>query len=440
MKNFKIGDKVQITGNSNHSCNQIGDIGVIVEMFDRCCIVQVAGRDTGCNKTLYDEIKLTSEYKPSGNKCVMCDSIDTFQRNKKDIWVCDKHRKQLYNQTQERDMSKKPVGTATAGIIKSKRTFGVELECMNEVHDSFKLGLMLTPTEWGLKSDGSIRGNYTREIITCPLYGKGGEEMLTFGCDALRGAGFDVNTSCGSHCHIGIPEVLKNWTGAKEKLLEKRLKLLAMFYTVLDPVMLCMLPKERRTNGYCRQLGNRVVSIDKNTKQLFGRFKEKEGFTSAITGYDDLKRAKDCLKGNRCIDGDRYGINFGSIYYRGTIEIRYHEGTLDPERLIHWIAFHSAIVDLCLEGGVTEEQVLSYAKIEKVTKLFNALMDIIGGKLDESTVKYMTKRFTGYKKLNPKDGYIGTNFRTMPTARGISLDEDECSGCDDCDYNEDDDY
>ena len=434
ITDFRVGDRVEIIGNCNGSVNRVGDIGIITAVNIETCIVQVDGRGTTCNNTQLRDMRIVepTDRKPSGNKCAMCDSVDTFQRNKNDIWVCAKHREVLYKQTQERNMSKKPVGTPVAGIIKSKRTFGVELECLCESRDKYKMGLMLVPKAWGLKGDGSIRGSNTREIITCPMYGKGGEEMLTFGCDTLRSMDYLTNTSCGSHCHIGIPEALKNWVGAKDKLLEKRLKLLAMFYTVFDPVMLCMLPKERRTNGYCSPLGNRVVSIDKTTKELFGRFKEKEGFTSAITGYDDTKIAKDNLRASRGICGDRYGINFGSIYYRGTIEIRYHEGTLDAERLIHWIAFHSAIVDTCLAGAITEDQVLSYAKIEKVQKLFSALMDILNERLDESTVKYMTKRFNGYKKLNPKHGYIGTNFRTMST--------DTCSGCDDCDMDCDEDY
>lgn len=31
MKKFKLGDRVRITGNTNGSCNKIGDTGIIIE-------------------------------------------------------------------------------------------------------------------------------------------------------------------------------------------------------------------------------------------------------------------------------------------------------------------------------------------------------------------------------------------------------------------------
>lgn len=62
MSKFKIGDKVRITGNSNYSRNEIGDIGVI----ESVCIdrlfgdyeVFVEGKPNHSNVTLEEEIEL----------------------------------------------------------------------------------------------------------------------------------------------------------------------------------------------------------------------------------------------------------------------------------------------------------------------------------------------------------------------------------------------
>jgi hypothetical protein len=41
-----------------------------------------------------------------------------------------------------------------------------------------------------------------------------------------------------------------------------------------------------------------------------------------------------------------HGINFHPMYSNfGTVEIRYHEGTLDAKDFLHWVAFHQHIVD-----------------------------------------------------------------------------------------------
>ena len=58
---FKPGDEVKIIGNSNSSCNRIGDIGIITEFDsyqDKVCRVVVTGRTGGGNLTFTKEIEL----------------------------------------------------------------------------------------------------------------------------------------------------------------------------------------------------------------------------------------------------------------------------------------------------------------------------------------------------------------------------------------------
>lgn len=58
--NFKIGDKVKITGNSTGSVNSIGDIGVITELRGHQCRVQVDGGASTINWSSLSEIESVS--------------------------------------------------------------------------------------------------------------------------------------------------------------------------------------------------------------------------------------------------------------------------------------------------------------------------------------------------------------------------------------------
>lgn len=61
---FKVGDKVRITGNSNKSCNQIGEIGQVTELSSSAVRVHVHGRANTGNWTFFSEMELSEPRKP----------------------------------------------------------------------------------------------------------------------------------------------------------------------------------------------------------------------------------------------------------------------------------------------------------------------------------------------------------------------------------------
>jgi hypothetical protein len=58
---FKIGDTVKLTENRAGSCNKVGDVGVIIEIYRDQCRVQVPGRGTVCNWSYKDNLELTTK-------------------------------------------------------------------------------------------------------------------------------------------------------------------------------------------------------------------------------------------------------------------------------------------------------------------------------------------------------------------------------------------
>lgn len=104
-------------------------------------------------------------------------------------------------------------------IIKSKRTFGVEMECVGRA-DGLSQEIA---REFGLVGDSSInpdgrrdstvQNNEGLEVVTPVLKGKKGEEILTKTCKVLQKHGNYTNKSTGLHVHLGssdfLPEELK---------------------------------------------------------------------------------------------------------------------------------------------------------------------------------------------------------------------------------------
>jgi hypothetical protein len=62
MTNFKVGDTVKITGNTNHSCNKVGDLGVITDVcrYSLNQRVQVEGGDNLGNWTKTCDMELVT--------------------------------------------------------------------------------------------------------------------------------------------------------------------------------------------------------------------------------------------------------------------------------------------------------------------------------------------------------------------------------------------
>lgn len=418
IKKFKVGDKVKVIGNTNGSSNQLGDIGVITKISESTWDAEYwvdCGRG-GSTWTLEDEmVHLADANKVTKYKCKICGK-QAITSNADDINLCEKHYESVNSFSYERDQKNTPTGGSTKGIVQSSRTFGVELECTNKHRLRFLLGLSLVPKEWGLKSDGSVGGRYPREVVTNPLFGKVGENKLMEGCDALIDCGFEASSEygCGTHVHIGVPEA--NTHREDDEL---NLRILSLLYTVIDPVFYSLLPTDRRGNRFCNLLTTSLALIDNKTKKPVRSWEEYKRLDMACTNgqYGTVEKviAQKCRDGISCGGGKYYGINMGNIYrQRHTIEIRYHEGTLNAERLLHWIAFHVAIIDHVLGGNVSEEEVLQLAKIEDIEFLFNELMSMISHRLRDETVDAINERFSSYKKFNPKDGYLPSRLYKTP--------------------------
>lgn len=429
---FKVGDRVVCNRIFN---NKFDGEGVITEVNDRNLTVD---RDDGHTGSGYNNgwiivgnerynLKIVTKGEAvdmSGLPCSGCGATGCVVSTPH-YSFCEACRDKADAFIPERNTGDSILSTKR-GIIKSKRTFGVELECFNNKGNrAFKYGLASIPTEYGIKNDCSISVGISKEVATPILGGKAGEDSLMATCSTLTKFGFSTNDSCGTHCHIAIPEA-KRGVAKTEKLLKN----LAIFYSVFDPAIVSLLKEDRRNTNYAKYFMGKVIKIDVGNKKLLDDSFSKTRFD---TLFYQVKRKSDTIryKRERCVR-DRWGINFYSVYFRGTLEIRYHEGSLDGEELVNWIAFHAGIIDSIMDGTIKEGDILDCLSIKNTRELLIKLLDLIKDNINPSVEEVILKRYDKYLTLNKKMSkeyisLVGENTNDYE-------DEDEAWGLDE-DYN-----
>lgn len=181
---------------------------------------------------------------------------------------------------------------------------------------------------WKVEDDDSLQvpADERAELVS-PVLIETDIEMLARIIDAIRVAGATVNSHCGVHVHVGATTcTVEHINRAIDALI------------VLEPIVI-----------------ERMLGINEHRRQFAGlmsrgfidQFQEHRPTTFTELwalwggpGYDEQRR-KDRY------DVARYkGFNLHSHAFRGTVEFRYFNGTVDPQRIVEYVR-------LCL--GVAEQ-------------------------------------------------------------------------------------
>lgn len=119
----------------------------------------------------------------------------------------------------------------------------------------------------------------------------------------------------------------------------ERLKRVAAFYTVFDDVIAATLPLERRENDYTRRVNLQLSLTDISNVQSLLNFFILWTKTFSLSAFrQSINEARH--------ESRYHGINFHALLKHGTIEIRYHSGTIEATKILHWTALHQRILDL----------------------------------------------------------------------------------------------
>lgn len=196
-----------------------------------------------------------------------------------------------YIRTQQIWASKKPAST--------EKHFGVEIECFGPIGRE-SLGEKLISAKLGryveLKSDGSVRPNHSSEnpfelAIVAPESQL--RTVIEKVCEVLSSSRCSVNKSCGLHVHLDARGQNAN----------------KMFSNLVSAqsILYMMQPFSRRENTYCEK----TLGKDLHT---------------------ELRKGKRYL-----------GINPMSFRKHSTIEVRLHSGTVDPKKILNFVAILNAV-------------------------------------------------------------------------------------------------
>ena len=277
---------------------------------------------------------------------------------------------------------------------------GVEIEAeLDDSEDYTLISRTLRRSGCGVCEDGSL--NMGIEIQVPASNGGMTERLVNNACRVLKRHCYITNT-CGLHVHIGYPADL---TALKNAII--------MAY-VSEPIFYGVNPRSREYSRYCLPIRRdfalkEILNVKPNTidKLLYSRkFGEKIG-KKTIEAY---KREKY----NSC----KYaGFNLHSHFYRGTLEFRYHSGTLDPVKIMNWANLLKTIL-IYAKKDFIKKNVLEVENSKSYEERSGRLFNLIG--LSGDLKQYFIER---YNKFNKKKKEIDKKINSQPGAT-LELNEE----------------
>jgi len=262
--------------------------------------------------------------------------------------------------------------------FKSRRDLPLGVEIEAEGGDYLDVYDELAHKGFGVSKDNSLQDGI--EVQVPASNGGNTEKLVKQACQSLKRNRFKISSRCGLHIHIEFP--------SKKKTIKR---LLLMAYAC-EPIFYAVNPKSRRNNGFCRSLSrafkvSEILSAQpEKIDQLF--YSKGNGHTTK----QDIKFYKKS-KWNEC----RYfGFNLHSLFYRNTVEFRYHAGTMSPEKIIHWVKLLRSIL-LYVRYSFDKSEVLKLIEQPTISGKLKYLSNML--KLNESLTSYFLNRYIKFNNL-----------------------------------------
>ena len=305
--------------------------------------------------------------------------------------------------------------------FKSTRNFGIELE-VNERLNSNALVKVVSAADpdrpviqsthyeqdydndyWHVKFDrscGDIEGRGGWEVASYKASGYKDVDKMGKIADAMKAAGAVVNDDCGFHIHAEIADFKPEQAAT-----------LVAYWMKIEPVILEILPKHRKSNKYAKPLIKKFNTLgDKvyNAKQFWEIVRPQR--------FDHPNRR---VSLNMC--------NYAQwIPNRKTVELRLPEGTVDGKEVKNWIRFFLTFVDFVKkkEFPGTVEPVNLYETM-KICGLHNENPFFILSKAMRDTKMWFMRRILLYstkKKIRDEAETFLNALEVTPSIRPAKAD------------------
>ena len=264
----------------------------------------------------------------------------------------------------------------TKGHFNNELAFGVELEILiprNVSRDAIVQELNDNNIEcheesyghdtveyWKMTTDCTVKPlglSYEyygeNELVSPKLYGQTGKSELKKVLEILNEFGCRVNKSCGTHVHHDVTDIMLKHIDTVKRFLNNLVKTVMKYehiiYRLIAPSRLKKVGSSwwtlpaRLVFGKVRysDWGNdlEVQSITKMVKKNIDNDCERK-YRSSGAGVDAHTSPYSTQSNRYC------GLNLQNIWTRGSVEFRYHQGTLSFDKLWAWIVFTQSIMNV----------------------------------------------------------------------------------------------
>lgn len=216
-------------------------------------------------------------------------------------------------------------------MASSDRRFGVELEFDFQGRGTERVISILQRHGYGEWSEAVHSDGSEIEVDSPILQGEAGFRELREVMELLSREGASCYSSDGGHIHHDAPEFIDDPRNAV-RLLDS---------WVVNRHLIERFVAQNRWQSYaCPRWGDSAIASFKNHVENDSPRNDsayQTWFNFILSRVDGDREKADKMA--RCWSGGRADLNLSSLRSHGTVEIRLHEGTMDYEKLRHWIKF-----------------------------------------------------------------------------------------------------
>jgi len=182
---------------------------------------------------------------------------------------------------------------------------------------------------WNVVHDGSL--NSGCEVVSPPMTYRDSINALQEVVRELRRAGAKVESSCGVHVHVSTEGLDARNVANLAKMIFSKQQVIRRALNVSD-----------------RRWGHYTAPLEQDWVRSISRARSMDSLKRAWYRTSSIQRANSHA-GSR-YDSSRYhGLNLHSVFYRGTAEFRFFNGTLHAGQIRAYVAFCLAAVQTAKE-------------------------------------------------------------------------------------------
>lgn len=237
---------------------------------------------------------------------------------------------------------------------------------------------------WKMTTDGSVRSNKRghtgdNELVSPILKGQSGLQELKEVLEVLNRLNCSVNVTCGTHVHHDVTEIVEHSSKNSKRFMDNLITWVCKFEHIIYRLV-----SPSRLRGHYSQPSR--LRLTNNGRDL--QFNFKKSLKERVKSWQVSKSSSDVQTNRYC------GLNLQNVWTRGSVEFRYHNGTLDFDKLKSWIVLTQAIVNVCeKKTHVKMSTIKSGSKGLAQMRKALGLTEPNGCDLTKESNKYTIKRF-----------------------------------------------